>query len=580
MPTYYLSRNRDSLQSDPYLVQLKNGSILGMWSDLEPDPGISGGFGAYARIWRGDLGAAAVSDTRVNTITEGPQYNPLGTAFADGSFAIVFESHGPSAINGQDDAYEDTYIRFYDANGAARGPARQLTPNSTDDHHAAGIATLANQQSVTLVARYEFGGIYDLLAYRHDSSGRQIGAPVALVRDAEVYVTALSGPGYVSPSIAAAAGGNYAISWNEITEVNDLRSYGVWTQVFRPDGSAAAPARLVSALGNDVDGYGRDQLRSEIEARTVGGFAIAWDGEEFADNLDHDVYFRLLDASGAGQTGTVLVNGDLLRGDQRLQDVVDLGSGRTLVTYFNQVPDAIDDFFDGGQLMGRVFNAFGRALTASFRISENTYYDEMEGGNTIINALGQIVSTFSTELNYDDNTDVLIVPRALNLPVFYAGAGNNRVGGTYVNDQIAGQGGHDMIAGDRGNDTLIGGLGNDTLMGGMGNDRLEGHDGFDQLIGGLGGDLLMGGRGADILTGGIGADRFVFSRISGGDVVTDFENGTDRFIMTDYTAGQVRSVITNARQLGSDTILSFGAQGSARLVDTNRSEIDMSDFIF
>lgn len=580
MTTYYLSSNRESVQEDPYLLQLASGRILGMWTDLEPDPGVGGSFGVYGRIWGAALGGAAPSDTRLNTLTEDIQTSPLGTAFGNGGFAVTFQSRGPSAINGQDDAYYDTYIRFYNADGTARGAARQLTPNTTDDHYAAGITTLANGQSVTLVARYESGGIYDLLAYRHNAAGQQVGGPVRLINDAEVYVNSLTGAGYVSPSITSAAGGNYAISWNELTDANGLTGYGVWTQVFRPDGRAVGAPQLIAPMTPDLRGYSRDQEDSQIEGRSVGGYAIAWYGDEAQDNLDGDVYFRLLDGYGAGQTGRVMVNSDLRAGEQFLQDVVDLGAGRTLVTYFNQIPDAIDDFFDGGQLMGRVFNAAGRAITGSFRISEGAPYAEMEGGNTIINSYGQIVSTFSTELNYADDTDVLIVSRWLTLPAVYAGAGNNRVNGTYVNDRLHGQNGNDVILGDRGNDTLTGGYGRDVLQGGAGADRLEGHQGNDRLLGGAGADRLIGNAGMDTLAGGSGADVFVFSRLTGADRVTDFQNGIDRFQLTGFTQGQVRNVISNAREVDGDTILQLGPQAMIRLVDTSRGEIDASDFIF
>ncbi|SMO56465.1 calcium-binding protein [Paracoccus laeviglucosivorans] len=581
MPTYYLSANRNSQQVDPYLIQLRGGDILGVWSDLYPDPGVGGTYGVYGRIWRGDMGAVSPTDARINTLTEDIQHNPKGTAFANGGWAVAFESKGPSAINGTDDAWYDTYIRFYNADGTTRGPAIQITPNTQDDHYVAQMVTLSNGQALTLVARYEGAGDYDILAYRHTAAGQQVGPAVRLVDDAETFVNSITGAGYIDPSVAAQVNGTYAIAWHQETHQADgLIGYAVWTRLFRNDGVAIGPARNVAPVTyHPQETLGLDQTNGHIVARNVGGFALGWNRDQ-PDSLDGDVYFRLLDRFAAGQTQAVMVNSDRRAGDQYMQDIVDLGGGRTLVTYFNQIPDAIDDIFDGGQLLGRVFNAAGQAITASFMISEGAPYYEMGGGNTIINIWGQIVSTFSSEINYDDDEDVLIVQRDYVLPVQRLGAGNNSVMGSFVHDRIEGQGGNDAIWGNRGNDRLNGGLGNDTLRGGVGRDTLEGHNGNDRLFGDIGGDVLMGNGGADTLTGGQGADVFIFSRTTGADLITDFENGLDRFQIVDMSYAQVRSVIANAREVGGDTILTLGPNATIRLADTDRSEIGLSDFIF
>ena len=504
MPTFILSANRQSVQQNPYLLQLNNGSILGLWTDLHPDPGMAGSFGVYGRAWRGDVGAASAVDNRINDLTDDIQRSPSGTALANGGFSVVFQSRGPSAINGQDDPYYDTYIKFYAADGTERGPARQITPNTTDDRYAAGIVTLANGQTITLVARYEGGGDYDLLAYRHDGGGRQIGGPRRLVDDADANVNSITGAGYIEPSIAASAGGNYAVSWHERTSFGGGEGYGVWTQVYRPDGTAVAPARLIAP---NLGGRNTlDQSDSQITGRSVGGYALAWERDDVPREPETDVYLRMLDGTGRAIGQTVMVNSDRRSGEQELHDVVDLGAGRTLVTYINQIPDAINNFYDGGVLLGRVFGPQGQALTASFRISEGDPFRLMEGGNTIISQLGQIVATFQAEVSYEFDDDVLIVSRDLTLPAVFGGAGNNRMQGTYVNDRLFGQAGNDILLGDRGNDRLDGGMGNDTLRGGAGNDSIVGGAGNDRLYGDSGRDLMRGGAGHDLLEGGAGFD--------------------------------------------------------------------------
>lgn len=568
MPSFVLSANRQGVQQDPRIFQMRDGTILGLWSDLHPDPGADGFYGVYGRAWSADLSGASPGDSRINNLIPGDQLHGAGSATGDGGFAVIFDSDGPSAIDGRDDPYMDAYIKFFDADGTQRGPARQVTPNTQDDHRAVDIVQLANGQTVTLVARYESRGDYDLLAYRHDASGRQLGGARQLIDDAQVFISPVTGAGYIAPSIAAGTGDGYAVSWHQRGSAGQGDGYGVWTQAFRADGTAVAPARLIApALGpRDV----RDQSDSQIAARSVGGYALAWERDEVAYEPETDVFLRLLDGSGHATGASAMVNSDRRRGEQELHDVVDLGAGRTLVTYINQIPDAIDDIFDGGVLLGRVFGPGGRALTASFRISEGEPFEAMEGGNALINARGQIVATFQAELSYAFDDDVVIVSRALTLPELRAGSGDDRVQGTHVNDRLFGQAGHDALLGARGDDrldggsgrdTLRGGDGDDTLDGGTGNDRLfgeggrdllragvgddlleggTGHDtligagGRDTLRGGAGDDRLSGGAGADQLHGGAGADVFVFrNRAEAGigptrDTIQDFRRGADR----------------------------------------------------
>ncbi|MDR9838196.1 calcium-binding protein [Herbaspirillum huttiense] len=106
------------------------------------------------------------------------------------------------------------------------------------------------------------------------------------------------------------------------------------------------------------------------------------------------------------------------------------------------------------------------------------------------------------------NTDLLVK--------FYAGAGNDTMGGSVRNDTLWGGTGNDTLWGYEGNDTLygeedndelIGGAGNDVLDGGSGNDTLFGQVGNDTLIGAEGNDELQGGDGNDALHGGAGHDK-------------------------------------------------------------------------
>lgn len=95
------------------------------------------------------------------------------------------------------------------------------------------------------------------------------------------------------------------------------------------------------------------------------------------------------------------------------------------------------------------------------------------------------------------------------------------------------------------NDTLIGFAGDDAISGGKGDDFLDGKSGTDTLFGGRGNDILNGGDGDDILVGGKGRDKFVLQLQAGSDVISDFKNGEDLFLLAGgLTYDQIRVLQT------------------------------------
>ncbi|MEG3847036.1 beta strand repeat-containing protein, partial [Microcoleus sp. herbarium13] len=69
-----------------------------------------------------------------------------------------------------------------------------------------------------------------------------------------------------------------------------------------------------------------------------------------------------------------------------------------------------------------------------------------------------------------------------------------------------------------------------TINGLAGDDNLTGSNFNDTINGGDGNDTITGGLGLDVLSGGTGADVFVYRTTKeGGDRISDFKSGTDKF---------------------------------------------------
>lgn len=157
------------------------------------------------------------------------------------------------------------------------------------------------------------------------------------------------------------------------------------------------------------------------------------------------------------------------------------------------------------------------------------------------------------------------VSGGLGNDVVAGGAGNDTLDGGDGNDSMSGSFGNDLIDAGSGADDIGGGTGRDTIDAGTGNDRVGGGEGDDSILGGDGNDFLAGGgrndtidggtgndtinagAGNDVMTGGAGADQFVFSAFFDGeaDVITDFEDGIDRFFIRLVNPDTGETNITN-----------------------------------
>lgn len=159
---------------------------------------------------------------------------------------------------------------------------------------------------------------------------------------------------------------------------------------------------------------------------------------------------------------------------------------------------------------------------------------------------------------------------------------NDVLNGGAGNDKLYGQGGADTVKGGIGNDTLYGGSGNDTLYGNAGNDALKGDSGNDKLNGGAGNDTLTGGSGNDTLTGGAGRDTFVFAKVTGKDVVVDFDAGSalgdilklDASVLSSFSAVKAAAVDT-----ADGLLIKYGAD-SILLEGVEKAELHANDFFF
>ncbi|MEZ5844293.1 MAG: Calx-beta domain-containing protein [Hyphomicrobiaceae bacterium] len=274
-------------------------------------------------------------------------------------------------------------------------------------------------------------------------------------------------------------------------------------------------------------------------------------------------------------------------------DVIDASASTTRVLLEGRggadllIGGALGDllYFDAGdQLIGGGGNDIATAVdpaktgTSMFILSGvETVYGG--GGADIIDASATTAANLDTRLNV------------------FAGAGSDVVTGGSANDSLYGGADADTLDGGAGDDTLFFTTG-DTLIGGEGNDNayaeeitgasvvlgaasgieglfghvggdtldasamttrvfMDGRGGNDTVVGGSGSDLMFGGSGNDVLTGNGGGDFFMFDDNWGQDIVTDFQDGVDRFDLS-RVEGLESFTQLAFTQTGADVVIAIG----------------------
>lgn len=558
---YFLTRTTDDDQSNPEVARLKNGNLVLVWQDWPLDPS---GFGVYGSILDQDLRILR-PDIRIPQQTSDSQVGGQVTALKDGGFAVAWTSTGPSKRSGIDDDWADSYLRIFNADGSARTAEIQLTPQQSNDNMLMDVATLGDGSILSVVAHRQSGANYDLIGYRYTAAGQRIGGPVTLVDDTDQGGEGYYGFNKPNPEIAVGANG-YALAWNgKIDGDSGLVGRSIHFQTFKNNGTSAGPERIVFVDRSDSFLY---QTDPHVTALSGGRYAVTWnrttDGD---DSYEIDTALRVLDASGRALTGVIRVNGGNTAGEQSVGDVIDIGGGKLLVTYFaiNRAESTSShDYFD---LMGRIFTTKGQAVTGAVRMGQYTLED-MGDGNAVLADDGSVIVVREAEVLDDIDADIVGTVFTWPLPAQNGDAGANRLVGTKLQDRMNGRSGADTILGDDGNDRLNGGNGGDRLSGGNGSDRLNGGAGSDRLSGGSGRDLLSGGTGNDVLTGNGGPDSFVFREGFDRDVITDFRDNADTIRLLDFGINSFAQARSYAIQSGDDVIFRFGDGDVLTIHDT------------
>ena len=326
--------------------------------------------------------------------------------------------------------------------------------------------------------------------------------------------------------------------------------------------------RIVGQGGNDtINGNASDDF---ILWRYGDGDDIIDGGDGFSpfSNLVSNVERITVSGEGGNDTLTITATNasgvlgvNMGAGDG--QDILFAGPGVGL-KIVARAGDG-DDQMTGGDADDRLLGEFGQDMLDGG--AGDDFLSGGDGDDLIIGGTG------------DDALDGNSGQDTIN-----GGAGNDGddvLNGEDSNDVIHGGQGQDILnASDGALDILLGQDGDDQLNGGAERDVLVGSQGQDVMIGGAGNDTLNGQTGDDVMTGGAGNDVFIFTPNFNHDVVTDFEDGSDRLRF--FKNGVADIIDLTISDLNGDLLISVTAapQNDVLLLGQAGLALDAGHFIF
>ena len=344
-----------------------------------------------------------------------------------------------------------------------------------------------------------------------------------------------------SPSFAAAQTNPFSLTnvgyysaptFADIDQDGDLDAFvGEYytgnTYYFQNTGTASSPS-FAAAQTNPFSltnvGYCSAPTFADIDQDgDLDAFVGAYDGNTY--------YFQ--NVSATANTAPTDISLSLSSIDENV-------AANTVVGSFSSTDPDAGDTFTYGLVTGTGSTdnaAFTIAAGGQLQINASPDYETKSTYNIRVRTTDSGGLTYEKPLTVNINDIDEFVYLTPNNDIFNGTASADQINGLAGSDRLYGKAGNDTIDGGEGDDIVYGGNDNDLLRGGAGSDRLYGDAGNDELLGGDGDDILYGGDGNDILNGGAGSDRlygnagidtFVLAPGVGQDMISGFEDDTDK----------------------------------------------------
>lgn len=474
-------------QGQSHTVGLKNGSYVVVWGSYGAD---GGGMGVYGQRMDAN-GYKLGGEFRINTYTTNDQENPRVAALEDGGFVVVWESYG------QDGSSEGIYGQMFLAGGSANGPEFRVNATTLNDQGYPDVAGLKGGGFVVTYHTADNSNVTDVSAVVYGANG--------VVTEPEFQMNSIVDSYQSYTSVTGTSGGGFMATW--VSFMTDGSGNGVYGKFFSPTGLPLSGEMLINTHTTSH--------QESIDTTTLknGRVVVVWHDTSGHDGDSYGIYAQMFNPDGTAYGAEMPIN-SYTTSSQLFPAVTALADGGFVVTWSSNGQDGnsygiYGQHYDAkGRMLGDEFHISsttvgGQNYPSVAALPDGgfvvTWTSANDGSGTGIDSqrfTGQVIGT--------NQADTLNDPLGANWMNGQNGA-DILQGGT-GNDTIYGEGGDDTLRGGAGNDWMLGGNGNDSMIGGSGSDSMNGGDGNDDMSGGSGGDYIRGGSGNDDINGGDGED--------------------------------------------------------------------------
>lgn len=514
-------------QFDPIICSLDNGAFVVVWTSWGQD---GSAYGVYGQVFSGD-GTRISDEFRVNTFSAGNQYLPSITSLIHGGFVVTWGSQA------QDGSGYGVYGQVYRSDGAAIGSEFRVNTYTFGDQNEPSVTRLENGGFV--VAWYSLGqdgSGYGVYGQVYNSDGNRIGG--------EFRVNTYTHDWQYLPSVASLVNGGFVVTW---------QSGGIWSSLGQDGSESGVYGQVYSGDGSPVGGEFRVNTHTEdrqsfpsVASLADGGFVVTWQSNE-QDGSYGGIYGQVYGGDGSPVGGEFRVN-TYTAGNQVSASIASLDDGGFVVTWQSYGQDG-SGFGVYSQLFSPLGNSpptgavtiTGTAREGSTLTAVTTNIADADGlgsfsyqwfGNgaaitgatasTFTPGQAQVGQTITVRVSYIDGYGTAESLTSATTAEVEIGERIQRSQSFTLPEN--GYTTHLALTGS-GNINGTGNALDNTISGNSGNNRLQGGAGDDTLTGAGGNDTLEGGTGHDLLRGGDGNDLL---RGGSGDDTLEGGAGNDR----------------------------------------------------
>ena len=353
-----------------------------VWPDVAA--GTNGGF----VVWQDNVTDGSgwgVSATRLNsTLSADPNWsdqrvNVTGTNDQENARVALLKGGGAVFVwQGGVEGYQHIYARFLNSSNVFLTATDVVVSVPTNNFQINPAVAVLNNSNVVVV----WGSFDEVSSDSLQDVYGQIFSPAGQKIGGEFLINQFTSYNQRTPSVAALAGGGFAVAWVSEQEQTAFNLAGIdntngtsTTQV--GSGSVDVYARLFNnngvAQGNEflADTGSNPCANPSVAAASDGSFMVAWDAFDLVTTTNGwDIYARPFSSAGIG--GTVLRVNTYLYGDQYAPRISAIGGDYMIVwTSLGQ---------DGSRegVYGQFVHENGSLVGGEFRVNTTTVSQQMQ----------------------------------------------------------------------------------------------------------------------------------------------------------------------------------------------------------